>query len=323
MTMMRAASYDRYGTPEVLHETIVDRPVPAAGEVLVRVHAASVNGYDVAARSGALAIMTGRRFPQRTGLDFAGEVAGAPTDDAPFKVGDAVWGVVPLHRSGSLAEFVAAHPVQLSAMPAGLDWVEAAALPVVGVTALVALRDEGRLRAGQRLLVRGASGGVGAAAIQIGRAFGAHVTGLASAASLDFVRELGADETFDYAATSPRDLGDFDVILDTVGRQARAWRRRLARGGRMIAIVPDTRRPLRSMAYFQFSRIHGTRRIRFFSAKPDTKSLSDLAGLVAQGALRPVVDATYPLSRVADAHRAMEAGGRRGKQVISLDVADG
>ncbi len=317
MAKIRAALYDRYGGPEVLREAHVDAPSPKAGEVLVRVHAASVNGYDVGARSGALKIFTGRKFPKRTGLDFAGEVVDTLAGSA-FKSGDRVWGVLPLHQLGSAAELICVQPVQLAHSPVGLGFVEAAALPVVGSTVITALRDMGKLKPGQRLLVRGASGGVGSIAIQLGHALGAHVTGLASAANLGFVREMGADVALDYAITEPASLDAFDVILDTVGSNPRAWRRRLTLTGRMIAIVPDLKHPLTSMAYFAWSRVHGERRVRFFSDKPNTGLLTDLANYVKDGSVKPIVDQVHFLSNVADAHRAMEAGGRCGKQVLRV-----
>ncbi len=316
---MRAAVHQRYGTPDVLHETTIEHPSPAAGELLIRVAAASVNGYDVLVRSGALKMVSSRRFPKRTGLDFAGEIVEPATPGSGFSAGDKVWGVLPLHRLGSVADYVAVAPRHVSRRPARLTDVEAAALPVVGATALIALRDIARLQAGERLLVRGASGGVGAVAVQLGKAFDAHVTGLASAPNLAAVRDLGADLALDYGQVGPADLEPFDVILDTVGHGIAAWRRRLAPGGRMAAIVPDPAHPLRSMAYFGVSRVFGTRRVRFFSAKPDTATLDDLARHVASGAVRPVIDGVYPLERIADAHRAFEAGGRFGKQIVRLD----
>ncbi len=318
LATMKAAIYDRYGGPEVLCETEVDAPTCMPAEVLVKVHAASVNGYDVIVRSGALRMFTSRKFPKHTGLDFAGEVVTGASNAPQFKQGDRVWGTLPMHQLGAIAEFVCVDPGQLAHSPSHLEFVDAAALPVVGVTAIVAIRDVGRLQRGQRLLVRGASGGVGSVAVQLGRALGARVTGLAGAANLHFVRELGADEARDYATTAPADLGTFDVILDTVGSNTRAWRRLLGPTGRMTAIVPDPKHPMASMMYFALSRIHGGRRVRFFSAKPDTRLLTELAGYVNSGAIRPIVDTVFPLSRIADAHRAMEAGGRRGKQIVRV-----
>ena len=176
----------------------------------------------------------------------------------------------------------------------------------------------GRLQPGQRLLVRGASGGVGSIAVQLGHALGAHVTGLASVANLSFVRQIGADVALDYAKTAPANLEPFDVILDTVGSRPAARRRRLTRKERIMAIVPDLEHPLMSMAYFAWSRVHGERRVRFFSGKPDTRLLTDLAGYVHDGAIKPIVNKVHVLSNIADAHRAMEADGRCGKQVVRL-----
>ena len=319
MVEMRAAVHGRYGGPETLHEATIAAPVPSKGELLIRVCMASVNGYDTLVRSGALRLFQDRRFPKQTGLDFAGEVVTASGEAPHFEQGDRVWGVMPLHRLGSIAEYVCVAPRQVARSPAGLSAADAAALPVVGVTALIGLRDVGHLRRGQRLLVRGASGGVGSIAVQIGKALGAHVTGLASAAKLDLVRGLGADEALDYRKVGPAGPGEFDVILDTVGTDIAAWRRRLARTGRMAAIVPDAKHPLRSMAYFAWSRVHGVRRVRYFSAKPDSALLDDLADLVTRGAVRPIIDTIHPLSRIADAHLAFEAGGRHGKQIIRID----
>ena len=318
MPQMRAIVYDRYGGPEVLRAALIERPAAAEGEISVRVRAASVNGFDVGARSGALKFVTWGKFPKRTGLDFVGEVIEVRAAGTPFRSGDCVWGVLPLHRLGSAAEIICVLPAQIAHSPPGLDPIKAAALPVVGSTAITALRDLGQLRTGQRLLVRGASGGVGSIAVQLGRALGAHVTGLASAPNLAFVRENGADVALDYTLTTPSDLAPFDVILDTVGSRPADWRARLAPKGRMMAIVPDLSQPLRSMAYFAWSRIHGERRVRFFSDKPDTRLLTDLAGYVQQGMIKPIVDGVYSFSEIAKAHQAMETGGRCGKQVIGI-----
>lgn len=313
---MRAAMQDRYGDPDVLHEAKIDRPIPTAGQVLVRVSAASVNGYDVLLRSGALKLTTGRAFPKQSGIDFVGSVAEAFAG-SPFQAGAEVWGYC--SPGGGIAEFVAIEPHHLSLRPRNLTTTEAAALPVVGTTALFALRDVAALRSGERLLIRGASGGVGSIAVQLGKAMGARVTGLASAPNLAFVRELGVDEALDYGKIDPGELGRYDVILDTVGRDIAAWRALLAPAGRMAAIVPDLRRPLRWLAYVALSRVHGGRRVRYFNARPDTALLAELARHVEQGTVRPIIDEVFPIARIADAHRAFETSGSRGKQIISLD----
>jgi NADPH:quinone reductase-like Zn-dependent oxidoreductase len=200
-----------------------------------------------------------------------------------------------------------------------LSPAEAATLPVGGLTALVALRREAGLRAGERLLVRGASGGVGSAVVQLGRILGAHVTGLAGARNLEFVAGIGADEVFDYRSTSPGQLGRFDVVVDTVGTELARYRRLLTPGGRMVAVRFDTDHIVRSLASIGVSAVHGRGRIRFFRGHPDRELLAELARMADDGSLRPLVDRIYPLSQVAEAHRHLEAGGVRGKVVVTLD----
>ncbi|PSL55964.1 NADPH:quinone reductase-like Zn-dependent oxidoreductase [Saccharothrix carnea] len=307
---MRAALFDRYGPPEVLYEGTVPDPEVRPGHVLVRVHAASVNGGELMGRSGRLKLLLGREFPKRVGIDFAGEVVSGPG----FAPGAHVWGGLPRGRFGSAAEYVVVRPRQLAPSPAGLDLVQAAALPGVGTTAITALRDKARLRRGERLLVRGASGGVGSVAVQLGKAYGAHVTALAGKATLDFVRELGADEAIDYR-TDPADLGRFDVVLDTRGSTPGAYRRLLGPGGRMVGIAF---RSAADVGYLLGSAVFGPRRVRFFSGNPKTELFADLTALVESGAVRPVVDAVHPLADVAAAHRALEAGGVRGKHVLRI-----
>ena len=217
-----------------------------------------------------------------------------------------------------MAEFISIPAEQLALSPKSLDPVQAAALPVVGATAIVALCDVAKLEPGEKLLIRGASGGVGSIAVQLGRELGAEVTALANSSSLYFVQELGADRAFDYAITQPADLGTFDVILDTVGSRTCTYRRLLAPKGRMIVLCPDPKRPLLAFCYIFLSAIFGVRRVRFFSAKPKTKQMTQLTSYVENGAIRPIVDTVYPLAEIAAAHRALEQGGRRGRQVVRL-----
>ncbi|MCK1795780.1 NAD(P)-dependent alcohol dehydrogenase [Streptomyces sp. XM4193] len=318
MNEMLAALYDSYGPPEVLYVGRVPVPVPKPGEVLVRVSAASVNGGELHGRAGRVRLVTGRRFPQRTGLDFVGEVVpGGAAADGP-RAGEQVWGVLPRGQFGSAAEYVAVHPRRLAPAPAGVDAVQAAALPGTGTTAITALRDKAQLRPGERLLVRGASGGVGSVAVQLGKALGAHVTGLAGPRNLDFVRELGAEEALSHTTTDAADLDSFDVVLDTVGTHHPAYRRLLAPGGRMVAVAFDTEHVLAGLGYILGSAVHGRRRVRVFSGNPQRELLADLTRFVETGAVRPVVDTVRPLAEIADAHRALEAGGVRGKHVLRI-----
>ncbi len=309
---MRFASYDKYGPAEVLREVTGPLPRVRPGEVLVRVRALSVNGGELAMRAGRLRPFSGNRFPKQVGLDVVGDVV--EPGASRFAVGDLVWGIGGMPLS-TAAEYAAVRADRLGLVPDGLDPIQAAALPA-GTTAITALRDKADLAPGERLLVRGATGGVGYVAVQLGKAMGAHVTGLASAPNLDLVRELGADEAIDYR--HPGELGQFDVILDTVGTDLAGFRRLLAPGGRMVAISFDLSRPVRSLGYIAANSMRRTRWTRFFSGDPKTPLFAELGRWVSAGAIRPQVDRVFPLSDIAGAHRALENGGVRGKVVIEI-----
>ncbi|ROQ70351.1 NADPH:quinone reductase-like Zn-dependent oxidoreductase [Streptomyces sp. 840.1] len=317
MDEMRAALYDRFGPPEVLYVGTVPVPDVRPDDVLVRVHAVGVNGGELFGRAGKVRLVTGRRFPQRTGIDFAGEIAEVGPSVSGVRVGERVWGVLP-RRLGSAAEYVAVPPRNISPAPANLTPEESVSLLAGGTTSLTALTAKSGLGRGERLLVRGGSGGVGSVAVQLGKVLGAHVTALAGAKNLDFVRGLGADEAFDYRTTGPAELGTFDVVLDTVGTQHRAYRRLLAPGGRMVAVAFDIDRLVPSVSYLLASAVHGSRRVRFFSGNPHTELLTRVARYAEEGGIRPVVDTVHPLAEVAAAHRALDDGGVRGKHVIRI-----
>ncbi|MER6839050.1 NAD(P)-dependent alcohol dehydrogenase [Streptomyces platensis] len=314
---MKAAQITGYGTPDVLHINEVDRPAPGRGDVLISVEASSVNGLDTIVRAGGLRVVTGRRFPLGVGLDFAGVVAATGADVRQYQVGDRVWGTVqPLkrHSVSAAAAYVVVPADRIGPAPSDLSPVETASLVVAGTTALLALRDTLHLTKGERLLVRGAAGGVGTAAVQLAHAMGGHVTALCRDRHAEALRELGADEAFDYGTTTPDRLGPFDAILDTVGSDLNSYRRRLTREGRMATIALSAS----SMAAIAASSVHGPRRIRTLSSNPDTALLHDLAAYVTSGDLRPVIDSVYPLTDIAAAHQAFERGGVVGKQVVRV-----
>ncbi len=311
---MLAAQYDRYGAPGVLFQG--EAPVPALGarRVLVKVAATSVNRIDGVIRSGALRLATGCRFPKGTGLDFAGEVTAIGTGATGVAVGDRVWGFLPglaSGRSAAAAEFVVSKPEHLGIAPSTIDLVDAAALPLVGVTALVGLRHAG-LRPGSHLLVRGASGGVGGVAVQLGKAMGAHVTALTSADTLDLVRSLGADAALDYRTHGPSSLGRFDAILDLTGTHLAAYRGLLAPRGRMVTTAST------GIPYILLSHFHGPRRVRTFAAAPSRDRLTELAEFVNSGTLKPVIHRRFPLNEIAAAHQALLDGGVRGKVIVTV-----
>ncbi|MFE5602471.1 NAD(P)-dependent alcohol dehydrogenase [Streptomyces coelicoflavus] len=317
MGEMTAVLFDRYGPPEVLY--VGRRPVPGIGpdEVLVRVRAAGVNGGDLHDRTGKVRLVTGRAFPKGCGIDFAGEVAEVGASVRGVREGERVWGLLG-RRTGSMAEYVAVSPRRIAPAPENLTPEEAVSLLAGATTAVTALRDKAALQPGERLLVRGGSGGVGSVAVQVGKVLGARVVALAGGRNLDFVRGLGAEEALDHRTTALSALGRFDVVLDTVGTEQVRVRRLLAPGGRMVAVAPDLDRPLGWLGTVLGSVVHGKGRIRFFSGNPDGALLAEAARLAERGDIVPVVDTVHPLDGVADAQRALAAGGVRGKHVVRV-----
>ncbi|MGW6441430.1 NAD(P)-dependent alcohol dehydrogenase [Lentzea sp. NPDC055074] len=311
---MRAVEYDRYGGPEVVHVSEVPVPAAGPGQVLVAVLSAGVGGGETAIRAGKLRRVLRLTFPQGTGNEFAGRVEAVGTG-VELRPGDLVWGLTPHGTFGAIAEKVLVPRDRVAVLPAGLDPVAAGSLPVGGTTAITALEEKAALRPGERLLVRGATGGVGSVAVQLGRHLGAHVTALAGERNLEWVRELGADVALDYRTTRPGDLDPFDVIVDLVGTDVLAYRRRLTRGGRMVAlaIAPDA--VVRSLAATTAGRLF-PRPVLAFSNNPSARTLARLGELVEAGAVRPVLDRVFPMDEIADVHRRLEAGGVRGKYVI-------
>lgn len=316
---MKAAQITSYGAPDVLRINDVDRPAPGVGEVLVSVEASSVNGHDVIVRAGQVKMVSGRRFPIGAGLDFTGVVVETGAEVEGYRAGDRVWGMVhprQRHTTAGAAEYVVVHSDRIAPAPAGLSSVDAASLVVAGATALIALRDSVHLAGGERVLVRGAAGGVGTAAVQLAHALGGHVTALARDRHAQQLTGLGADEVLDYGSTTSDRIGPFDVIVDTVGSELHCYRSRLAKGGRMVTVGLSAG----ALAAIAASSVHGSRRIRTFSANPDTAVLRDVADHVISGALRPVVHSVYPFADIAAAHEAFERGGVVGKHVVAVSA---
>lgn len=314
---MKAAQINSFGAPDVLRVTETDRPSPGAGEVLVAVEASSVNGHDAIVRVGGVKMVSGRKFPIGVGLDFAGAVVTTGAGVEGYQAGDRVWGMVhprKRHTVAGAAEYVVVPADRISPAPVGVSAVEAASLVVAGSTALIALCDSVRLTEGERVLVRGAAGGVGTAVVQLAHAMGGRVTALARDRHAAVLRDLGADEVLDYGTTTAEEIGPFDVIVDTVGSELHRYRGRLAKGGRMVTVGLSAP----ALAAIAASSVHGSRRIRTFSANPGSAVLDELADHVTAGALRPVVHRVYPLADIAAAHEAFERGGVLGKHVIAV-----
>ncbi len=315
---MLAAQLNSYGPPQVLQITEVPKPALRPDGVLVRVRASSVNPYDTIVRSGKLRLITGSRFPLGTGLDFAGEIVAVGKDVVDLQVGERVWGTVPVtgkHTTAAAAEYVAVPSGRVARLPEGLTNVEAAALAVGGTTAFTALVDKAGLKRGERVLVRGAAGGVGAAAVQLAHAMGAQVTALASSNDADYVLSLGANGVLDYKTVGPKDLPAFDVILDTAGTSLGSFRARLAPGGRMVTVNFGSADAMLSIG---LSIMFGPRRIRTFSGNPTRREFEAITPYIEAGTLHSDVGETFPLETIVAAHTALETKSGHGKRVLIL-----
>ena len=310
---MRAITQQTVGGPEVLELVEVDRPDPAPTEVLVRVAAAGVNPVDwkVRARGGFLGDP-----PFTVGWDVAGTVEQLGGGVTRFAVGDRVFGMPRFPKAaGAYAEYVTSPSRQLARTPEGLSDVEAAALPLAGLTAWQALVETADVQPGQRVLVLGAAGGVGHLAVQIAKARGAHVIATARSAKHAFLANLGADETIDYSLGPVEDaVGEIDVVLDLVGSETTAGALKTVRDGGLFIVVPSAA-SVGSLEELAAERV----RVTGILVEPDRAGLEAIAGLVEAGELRPHVSATFPLEHAARAHEAGETGRTQGKLVLTID----
>jgi NADPH:quinone reductase-like Zn-dependent oxidoreductase len=326
---MRAITQDRYGGPEVLELRDIATPVPKDDEVLVRVHAAGLDRGVWHVMAGLpyltrLIVPTmGLRRPKAAvrGMDLAGRVEAVGREVTRFRPGDAVFGWT---EGGSYAEYATVPEDHLVAMPANLSFEQAAAVPISGLAALQAVRDVGEVKAGQRVLVIGAAGGVGSFAVQLAKAFGAHVTGVGSTAQLELIRSVGADEAVDYTRDDVTDGSrHWDVVLDTAGhRSLSRLRRALTPDGTLVIVGSEVQGRLlggfdRSLRAVAWSRFVG-QRLRMLASTPRQDDLQTLAGLLEAGKVTPLIDRAYPLAETAEAIRHLLAGNGRGKLVITV-----
>ncbi len=317
---MRALRFDRFGPPDVLGIAEVREPVPAAGEVKVRVHAASLNPLDWKIRAGHLRLLPIGQPPRGLGCDFAGTIVGTGGGAMERHVRERVFGSISAFaRDGAFAEFVVVRADQIAPIPRRLGFDAAATLPIAGGTALQALADAAHVAAGQRVLVTGAAGGVGHFAVQIAKHLGAHVVGVCSAANQAFVRALGAVEAVDYARDDFTRRGDrFDVVFDAACASSfLAARPVLAEAGIYINTGADVGAVAQTVASAVLARVTSRQRAIVLTVRPGA-ALRPLAELVAAGAIRPHIERTIALEEVAEAQRAMETGHGRGKIVIRI-----
>ncbi|MEV7618094.1 NAD(P)-dependent alcohol dehydrogenase [Streptomyces sp. NPDC089799] len=324
---MKAIVQDRYGPPDVLEYREVDRPAPGDHDVLVKVRAAAVNAADWHLMRGdpyVARLVLGLRRPKAPvrGRDFAGTVEAVGAGVTGLRPGDEVYG----EADGAFAEYVCAPATAVDRKPAGLTFEQAAAIPLAGNTALMGLRDLGRVAPGQSVLVNGASGGVGTFAVQIAKALGAEVTGVCSARNSEPVRSLGADHVVDYAREDfTRSGRTYDLVFDLVGNRSLAeLRRAVAPAGTLVLSgggVSGGGSLIGPMALLVKGRLlsrFAGQRLLVLTAEPRRENLAALRGLVESGRVRPVVDRTYPLAGAAEAIRYLEVEHARAKVVLTV-----
>jgi len=314
-----------YGSPDVLEVAEVDKPEPTEDEVLVRVRAASINPVEYYMLTGPFVVRltSGIRRPKtnRLGVDFAGTVEAVGANVDQFRPGEDVFG----GRNGALAEYVCVGADRaVVPKPPNASFEEAAAVPVAALTALQALRDKGNLQPGQKVLVNGASGGVGTYAVQIAKALGAEVTAVCSTRNVEQARALGADRVVDYTREDFTRSGDrYDVVADIAGGRSWGELKRVLDPHGTLAIVGAQRKdgplgPLPHVLGLRLSSIPGSRKAAFFISKFNKPDMETLGELLASGKMKSVVERRYELVEAADAFRYLGEGHARGKLVIAL-----
>jgi len=325
---MKAIRYFRYGSPDVLKFEDIGMPVVGDDDVLVRVRAASVNPLDWHFMRGApylVRLVAGLSRPRagRLGADMAGSVAAVGKNVTDFRPGDEVFGG--LDDRGTLAEYISIRQdAAMLTKPAGLTFEQAASVPVAAVTALQALRDKGRIRPGQQVLVNGASGGVGTFAVQLAKAFGTQVTGVCSTPNVEMVASIGADRVIDYTREDFTRAGRrYDLLIDIAGnRTLTETRRVLVPKGVLVGVGGPNRGrwigPLGRSARMALLSPAVSQRMVFFLARQNKADLAVLRELLEAGKITPVIDRTYPLGEVAAAIRYLEEGHARGKVAITV-----
>lgn len=308
---MKAVRIHQYGGPEVLGYEDAPRPTPAAGEALIRVHAAGVNPVDWKVRVGRLQGRVNHRLPLVLGWDMAGVVEQIGPGVTNVKIGDAVYARPDIGRDGAYAEYTVVRAAELALKPQSIDFIHAAAVPLSALTAWQSLFDAAQLTQGQSVLIHAGAGGVGHYAIQLARWKGARIITTATQRNAEFVRGLGADEVIDYTATRFEDAAkDVDVVFDTVGGDVypRSFQA-LKQGGVIVSLLnqPDE----------MLTRQYGVRAAYVF-VQPNAAQLTQIATLIDQGIIKPHVETVLPLSEARRAHELIEQGHTRGKIVLKI-----
>ncbi len=313
---MKAIVTNEYGSVEVLKHEEVEKPVIKDDEILVQVHACSVNPVDWKIRRGDAKLLTGRKPPRILGGDYAGIVAEAGRWITNYKTGDAVWGMVNAFKGGTYAEFVKVKKEEIGPKPKNLSFEEASSIPLVGLTAYQSLVYKDRLKKGDHIIVNGCSGGVGIFGVQIAKALGCKVTGVCSTNNVQLAKKMGVDEVIDYTREDVlKDEEAYDIFFDAVANKSFFQTKiTLKPGGTYITTVPSFQSivlgPLINMLY--------PRKVKNIFVKPSTKDLAILKEIVENGKLVPVVEKVYSLDQVREAHARSETGRVVGKIVLKV-----
>jgi NADPH:quinone reductase-like Zn-dependent oxidoreductase len=323
--LMKAVVYTKYGSPDVLQLKEVEKPTPKDNEVLIRIHAASANAADWHLLRGdpfLLRLGYGLLKPNNTilGADIAGRVEAVGNNVTQFQPGDEVFGDISGCGLGGFAEYVSVPEHAVISKPASMTFEEAAAVPMAAVTALQGLRDKGQIQPGQKVLIHGASGGVGTFAVQIAKAFRAEVTAVCSTRKVDLVRSIGADHVIDYTQEDFTKNGQrYDLILAANGNRSMfAYKRALAPTGRYVVTGGSMAQLFQAMLLGPLLSTAGRQNMGNVLARPNQKDLACMKELLEAGKVIPVIDRCYPLSETAEAIRYLEAGHARGKVVITV-----
>lgn len=310
---MKAIVINTYGNEDVLNYVDVDRPEPKADEVLVKVHAAAVNPADWKIRNG-MGEQFGFKLPLILGGDIAGTVEAVGDGVESFKQGDAVYGITLAHLSGGYAEYAVAKADAIAPKPESITFEAAAAIPIAALTAWQAMFDLAHLSSGQKILITGASGGVGSMAVQLAKAKGAIVVGTASGKNEQFVRDLGADEFVDYTRQPFEEVvKDVDVVFDTIGGDTSAQAFQTLKKGGFLVAAPEP--PSEEKA-----REFGVEAAWVF-CKPNAQQLAEINRLIDEGKLRIHIEIVLPLSEVKKAHQLSQSGRTRGKIVLQIGTS--
>lgn len=312
---MKAVFYNKYGSPDVLEIGELEKPIINEDELLIQVHASSINPVDWKIRNGSMKIFTGKKFPKGLGGDVAGKIVEIGEKVTGFKIGDEVYGKISGFKGNTYAEYVIAKPKDLSQKPANLNFNEAAAVPLAALTAYQALVNLGGITKNSRVLINGCSGGVGHFGVQIAKTLGAHVTGVCSTKNTALVKDLGTDKVIDYTKENVTDKKEkYDIFFDAVANQSYSKIKPiLKKNGRYVSTLPSVGVILNSIIG-----LFSSKKAKMINVKSNPQDLLQITKWIENGKLKPIIDKVYPLEDVREAHRYSETGRVVGKLALSI-----